>query len=78
MKLEQHLITAVEVCTSRLVESHMYAFLSFFWWLVRVTLVVAFGFCPKIFGGGGNLQIVILLEKECKFSGTDNMGTLKC
>ena len=47
---------------------------SFYWWLVRVTLVVAFGFfCPKIFGGGANLRIVILLEKECSFSAADNV-----
>ena len=32
-----------------------------FWWLVRVTLVVAFGFCPNI-----------LLENECSLSGVDN------
>ena len=43
------------------------------WWLVRVTFVVAFGFFPKILGGGGNLQIVILLEKECNFSDADNV-----
>ena len=24
-------------------------------WLIRVTIVVAFGFCLKIVGGGGNL-----------------------
>ena len=43
------------------------------WWFVRVTLVVAFGFCPKILGGGGDLQNVILLEKECIFSSADNV-----
>ena len=37
-------------------------------------LVVAFGlFAPKFLGGGGDLQFVILLEKECSFSGADNV-----
>ena len=31
--------------------------------------MVAFRFSPKKFGGGEDLQIVILLEKECSFSG---------
>ena len=44
-----------------------------YWWLIRVTLVVAFGFLPKILGDGGDLQIVILLEKECSFSGADTV-----
>ena len=43
------------------------------WWLVRVTLVVAFGFCPKILGGGEGLWLVILLKKECNFSSADNV-----
>ena len=30
-------------------------------------------FCPKIVGGGGDLQIVILLKKKCSFSGADNV-----
>ena len=30
------------------------------WWLIRATLVVSF--CPKIMGGGKNLQIVFMLE----------------
>ena len=25
------------------------------WWLVRVTLVITFGFCAKILGGGKDL-----------------------
>ena len=36
------------------------------WWLLLA-------FCPKILGGGGDLQIVILLKKECCFSGADNV-----
>ena len=39
-----------------------------------MTSVVAFSFLPKILGGGVDLPIVILLEKECSFSGTDNVG----
>ena len=35
--------------------------------------MVAFGFRPKILGGGGDLCIVILLKKECSFSGADNV-----
>ena len=27
---------------------------------------------PKILGGGGDLQIVFLLENECSLSGVDN------
>ena len=43
-----------------------------FWWLVRVTLVVALWlFCPKILGGGGDLRIIILLKNKCSFSGGD-------
>ena len=26
-------------------------------------------FCPKILGGGGDRQIIYLLENECSFSG---------
>ena len=29
-------------------------------------------FCPKILGGGGDLEI-FFLEKECSFSGADNV-----
>ena len=39
---------------------------------LRVTLVLL-TFCPKIFGGDGDLQIVALLEKECSFTGADNV-----
>ena len=28
-------------------------------------------FCPKILGGGGDLQIIILLKNECSLSGSD-------
>ena len=38
---------------------------------LRVTLVCAFS--PKIWGGGGDLEIVALLEKECSFTGADNV-----
>ena len=31
-------------------------------------------FCPKILGGGGDLQIIILLKNECSFSGGDMWG----
>ena len=29
----------------------------FYWWLVTVTLVVAFGFYPKVLGGGGDFVV---------------------
>ena len=31
-------------------------------------------FCPKILGGGRDLQIINLLKKECSFSGGDMWG----
>ena len=30
-----------------------------YWWLVRVTLVVAFDFLPQNFGRWGNLRVVL-------------------
>ena len=33
---------------------------STFWWLIRVNLVVAFGFYPKILGGWGDLGMQVL------------------
>ena len=36
----------------------------FHWLLVKVTLVVAFGFLPQNLGGSGDLRIVILLERN--------------
>ena len=30
-----------------------------YWWLVRVTFVVVFGFFPKILEGSGGLQIIL-------------------
>ena len=41
-----------------------------------VTLVVAFASCPKIFGGGGDLWMLVLLENECSLSGGDNQPLL--
>ena len=44
-----------------------------FWWLVRVTLVTAFGFLyKKKLGDGGVLQMMVLLKNECSFSGGNN------
>ena len=31
-------------------------------------------FCPKILGGGGDLQIIVLLKNECSLSGGDMWG----
>ena len=45
----------------------------FYWLLIRVTLVVAFGFCPKILGGGRDLQIILLSFYECRFDDGDTM-----
>ena len=36
-----------------------YCYVNCFWWLVRVTLVVAFGFLPKILGGSRALWMVL-------------------
>ena len=33
--------------------------------------MVAFGFCPRFVGDGGDLQIIILLRNECSLSGVD-------
>ena len=41
------------------------------WWLVRVSLVVAF--CPKILGGGGDPRIILLSFYGCRLSGGDTM-----
>ena len=30
-------------------------------------------FCPKILGGGGDLQIIFLLKNACRLSGSDNL-----
>ena len=35
--------------------------------------MIAFGFGPKILGGGGDLGIVVLIKNECSFSGGDNV-----
>ena len=35
--------------------------------------MAAFGFLPKILGGGRDLRIVILLKKEFSFSRADNV-----
>ena len=50
------------------------------WWLVRVTLVVAFGVCPKILGGGRNLWMIFLLLHvyECNLSVVDNQSWWRC
>ena len=43
------------------------------WWLVRVTLVVAFDFLPKKFGGGsGQLRMILLLLYKCSLSSVDS------
>ena len=36
--------------------------------------MVAIGFLPQNLRGGRDLQIVVLLEKECSFNGVDNVG----
>ena len=60
---------------SRAVETHHYvATKENNRWLFRVTLVVLLDFCPKILEGGRDLQIMVLLKKECSFSGADSMG----
>ena len=42
-----------------------------FWWLVRVTLLVAFGFLPKNFASWQGASS-FFLENECSLSGVDN------
>ena len=39
---------------------------------IRVTFVVAFGFFPKIMGGGVDLQMMVLLKRESWAVGTLN------
>ena len=46
--------------------SHIY------WWLIRVTLVVAF--CHKILGGERDLQMILLLELFCSLNSPDIIG----
>ena len=47
----------------------------FYWWPVRVTLVVAWWlFSPKVLGGSRDLWIVIMLKKEYSFGGGDMWG----
>ena len=40
--------------------------------------MVLLAFSPKILGGGGDLQIVILLKNECSLSGGDNVRWWGC
>ena len=42
---------------------------TYFWWLVRVTLVVAFGFLPQNFGRWRGPMNGTLSFYECRFSG---------
>ena len=45
--------------------SHCFWFIMIiYWWLVRVPLVIAFGFLPKILGEGGDLRICILIASN--------------
>ena len=48
-----------------------------YWWLVRVTLVVAFGFLPQNFGKWWGPTNTTLSFYECRFSGGDPQ-TLPC
>ena len=48
---------------------HFHKFI-FYWWLVRVASVVAFG--PNILGDGGDLWMMVLLKSEWSFSDGDN------
>ena len=36
--------------------------------------MVAFGFLSQLFGGGGDLRIMVLLKNECSLSGGHNHG----
>ena len=41
-----------------------FQFLQYYWWFLRVTLVVAFGLLPQNLGGGGDLQMVLCHSKS--------------
>ena len=45
---------------------------------LRVILVVAFGFSPKILGRGGDLRMVLLLLFECSLSKWEHSNTTCC
>ena len=47
------------------------------WWLVRVTLMVAFGFFPKMLRGGGDLRMILLLLYACNLNSVDNQRCLR-
>ena len=47
------------------------------WWLVRVTLVVAFGFCSKISGGGRDLQMILLVRTIAECRDTQTLRPVK-
>ena len=57
--------------------SHPYILQCNIWWIKRVTLVVAFGVCPKILGGSRDLQMMVLLEIECSLSDETNGNTVE-
>ena len=42
------------------------------WWLVRVTLVIAFGFLPQIFRRWWELWMILALIYKCSLNGVDN------
>ena len=67
----EHLIYIFHSC-GRHVLSNVIQYGNIFW-LVRVILVVAFGFCPKMLGGVRDLRSILLSFYECRFSGGNTM-----
>ena len=49
-----------------------HVYISVFGGLLESPQWLLLAFCPKIFGGGGNLWMLVLLEKEFNFSDGDN------
>ena len=54
---------------------HTYILQCNIWWIHRVILVVAFGFCTIILGRSRDLQMMLLLENEYSLSDGNNGKT---
>ena len=52
--------------------SEHFSKIQFYWWLVRVTLVVFYGFLSQHFERWWDLQMILLLLYECSLSSEDN------
>ena len=68
-------ITSISAPTLKIIiRFERYVCWEIYWWLIRITLVVAFGFLPQNFSEVVRTYILsFLFEKDCNFSGADNM-----